>query len=103
STLRLPPRPPLFPYTTLFRSHDRRAPAPRAHAAGRDHAVAEWARHLARGLGPARLARLGRPRGQPPALAARLHARPRYQASAARSEEHTSELQSRRDLVCRLL
>src|SRR5690349_23241770 len=37
-------------------------------------------------------------------LAARGHRRPgRFAAAVARSEEHTSELQSRRDLVCRLL
>src|SRR5204862_555426 len=35
--------------------------------------------------------------------AARGHARPAAGAARVRSEEHTSELQSRRDLVCRLL
>src|SRR5438445_4961083 len=57
--LRLPPRPTLFPYTTLFRSNSRALachPCPRAHAGQR-----------------------------------------------GRSEEHTSELQSRQYLVCRLL
>src|SRR5204862_7229789 len=67
--IRLPPRSPLFPYTTLFRSHDAAA-------------------HLAAALQVAE-------RG------ARLIGRPPLRR--ARSEEHTSELQSRRDLVCRLL
>src|SRR6266511_4797180 len=57
--IRRPPRSTLFPYTTLFRSHDRR---------GQRH------RRRDRGHGP-----------------------------AGRSEEHTSELQSRENLVCRLL
>src|SRR5690349_23882562 len=74
--IRRPPTSTLFPYTTLFRS---------------------W---------PGRVA----DRDRPP-----LGARPHFGAQAAagadeggtaddaRSEEHTSELQSRRDLVCRLL
>src|SRR5690349_22496541 len=74
--IRRPPRSTLFPYTTLFRSQDPRAVRP-------PH------RHL-----PGGLAAAGR----------RLHRHPRPAAGAlARSEEHTSELQSRRDLVCRLL
>src|SRR2546429_2742905 len=65
--IRRPPRSTLFPYTTLFRSRDRGAPAPRSpRRALRRHPRA--ARHLVR-----------------------------------RSEEHTSELQSRLHLVCRLL
>src|SRR2546427_4870132 len=87
--IRRPPRSTLFPYTTLFRSHDReeRRPAPvqgapcvvgqlqlRAH----DRAQQVLAEHQ---------------------LA--------YQQGAAhepvRSEEHTSELQSQSNLVCRLL
>src|SRR6185312_16485834 len=60
--IRRPPRSTLFPYTTLFRSWCRIAPA---------------------SAGPS----LRRWRG----------------CAASRSEEHTSELQSRSDLVCRLL
>src|SRR5204862_7849978 len=67
-----PPRPTLFPYTTLFRSSGRAA------SAGRDSTAA----------GGASAQRAG-------------HADPSSRAD--RSEEHTSELQSRRDLVCRLL
>src|SRR5690349_23568607 len=71
--MRRPPRSTLFPYTTLFRSR---------HALGHGDALS-FARRLARGRGPFAVRR-------------KAHAR-------ERSEEHTSELQSRRDLVCRLL
>src|SRR2546430_4676204 len=76
--IRRPPRSTLFPYTTLFRSRRRRAGrAPRRHPFGRG--------------GPARgAAQLG--------SAARAG-----QLRASRSEEHTSELQSQSNLVCRLL
>src|SRR5439155_22778760 len=83
--LRPPPRSTLFPYTTLFRSRQRLldpppAGPPAAHA---------------RGLGarPAPPRRHDRGRASCPPLRAR----------ATRSEEHTSELQSRGHLVCRLL
>src|SRR5207248_5733285 len=92
--LRPRPRPTLFPYTTLFRSrgaavgHDRPGWAvsePRADHHRRPRrlraAQARDRRHR----------RVGRQR--PPLL------RPRE----GRSEEHTSELQSPYDLVCRLL
>src|SRR3712207_7287110 len=77
--IRRPPRSTLFPYTTLFRS----ALQQRGHlAAGRR----VGARHHARGVA----ARAGRqPHERLPVL--------------QRSEEHTSELQSRQYLVCRLL
>src|SRR2546422_5550919 len=84
--IRRPPRSTLFPYTTLFRSWARR----HAHG-GADHVV----------LGP-------EPGEREPRAAARLvHQRHGAQrvvdAALARSEEHTSELQSRLHLVCRLL
>src|SRR3712207_8792598 len=87
--IRRPPRSTLFPYTTLFRS-DRLADALlRAGGARRGgrrrHPRAE---HRDGGGAALRLARLLRPAPK------RL---------AARSEEHTSELQSRQYLVCRLL
>src|SRR5690349_24087457 len=78
--IRRPPRSTLFPYTTLFRSR---------HALGRRAADA---RDRPLPHGPARAHHVRR------ALA-----RPRAARGAGRSEEHTSELQSRRDLVCRLL
>src|SRR3712207_8863043 len=87
--IRRPPRSTLFPYTTLFRSG---AAASQARRDGRRDAV-----------------RAGRGRVRPPprrrALA--LRARPRgpvlHGGDRPRSEEHTSELQSRQYLVCRLL
>src|SRR5438876_3719771 len=73
--IRRPPRSTLFPYTTLFRSHTRRARLVRAVRRG-----------------PTR-----RPRR-------RGDGHPRHsERTAARSEEHTSELQSPVHLVCRLL
>src|SRR2546421_11230065 len=74
--IRRPPRSTLFPYTTLFRSvQDQR-----------------------RVLGPMPGARLG-------VIAEGLEdfERDGHGRSGGRSEEHTSELQSRSDLVCRLL
>src|SRR3712207_7887492 len=79
--IRRPPRSTLFPYTTLFRSRDR-AFLPRNPA-----------RHQCRPVGEPR--RLGRP-DQGDEEGRRLD-------QARRSEEHTSELQSRQYLVCRLL
>src|SRR2546429_7288783 len=70
--IRRPPRSTLFPYTTLFRSHNPDWPCLR----GRPH----------------RKKRLAEAPPQP----ARL-------LPCGRSEEHTSELQSRLHLVCRLL
>src|SRR5438067_4779196 len=61
--IRRPPSSTLFPYTTLFRSGQLRAPRGESESAGQ----ARWGPWL------------------------------------SRSEEHTSELQSRFDLVCRLL
>src|SRR5256885_4285094 len=79
--IRRPPRSTLFPYTTLFRSWSRTewSPAPSFGAL--------WAE------------RSPRPRNEPrppplPVLAV---------AAGRRSEEHTSELQSPCNLVCRLL
>src|SRR2546422_7646303 len=72
--IRRPPRSTLFPYTTLFRSH--------------------YLGHV-----------ISRPRLAGSALSHqrnRESARQRYR-STRRSEEHTSELQSRLHLVCRLL
>src|SRR3712207_7382023 len=85
--IRRPPRSTLFPYTTLFRSRDdARGAARRGGVRLRGVAPA------GRVAGPRR--RRGRAAGRPPGRAGR----PRN-----RSEEHTSELQSRQYLVCRLL
>src|SRR4051812_49633241 len=92
-----PPTSPLFPYTTLFRSsrlrHDTRHRPHIEDAAG---------------------AALDHPREQPVDQVRRAHhielekrlelgPRPFIDEPAVRSEEHTSELQSHVNLVCRLL
>src|SRR3712207_8610749 len=88
--IRRPPRSTLFPYTTLFRSVAARQGLA-ARPAGR------WTIGL--GNGPAQpVPRVVRPR----------HGRPddrrrRRRDRRGRSEEHTSELQSRQYIVCRLL
>src|SRR5690349_23954938 len=84
--IRRPPRSTLFPYTTLFRSDAARSVpyGPRARFKGVTMISV-----------PEAVLRRAYQR-RPWHLACRLE-------SSARSEEHTSELQSRRDLVCRLL
>src|SRR5690349_24254977 len=81
--IRRPPSSTLFPYTTLFRSRRRRLrarpPAPIRGCPCRLRSHQRCAKQTVESPG------------------ARRHCR------GSRSEEHTSELQSRRDLVCRLL
>src|SRR3712207_8370431 len=87
--IRRPPRSTLFPYTTLFRS---RGAFPTAGGAY--------------GILRPRAARHPRAAADPPVRRSddRLLAlRPGQQREGGRSEEHTSELQSRQYLVCRLL
>src|SRR3712207_7617701 len=95
--IRRPPRSTLFPYTTLCRSRAgprHGADMMLAHdlAAGEGAAIERWRRdELQRA-------------GLPPGLAARVAGDPAYDVHAViRSEEHTSELQSRQYLVCSLL
>src|SRR5438105_13436760 len=79
--IRPPPRPTLFPYTTLFRSQ-----AQVMGVAGTWKDLTDNVNFMAGNLtGQVRL----------PAM--------KFTLSVRRSEEHTSELQSRVDLVCRLL
>src|SRR2546422_5174392 len=78
--IRRPPRSTLFPYTTLFRSC-RRSASDRSRITFRQGARRS----------------VGRVLWRLPARSLRRHGR------AGRSEEHTSELQSRLHLVCRLL
>src|SRR5690606_41025641 len=81
-TIRLPPRPTSFPYTTLFRSKDiLRGQVPDA-----------WNQELDAYENQLALKRMGR-------LEDKVFAETRLR----RSEEHTSELQSRENLVFRLL
>src|SRR5436305_4824409 len=82
--IRRPPRSTLFPYTTLFRSR----PVPVTEAGPNVTA----ARFIGRDNVRKRLAPLAAEPG-----------RTVYAGGASRSEEHTSELQSRPHLVCRLL
>src|SRR5690606_41797258 len=86
-TVRRLPRSPLYPYTTLFRSasHDHRSPCRSwtrpARQSGRSHRESvPWSPHCP----------------HPPI-------RVKDDLKIRRSEEHTSELQSRENLVCRLL
>src|SRR2546428_2042040 len=72
--IRRPPRSTLFPYTTLFRSNRIRQ----------------------------EIGRIGKARGTHLTLTLKLRGEEDPSAEL-RSEEHTSELQSRSDLVCRLL
>src|SRR2546430_10570574 len=84
--IRRPPRSTLFPYTTLFRSRgDRRAAGAGPGAGPAGTAVAQPGGHGWGQTQPARGADGGAGRRR------------------ARSEEHTSELQSQSNLVCRLL
>src|SRR3712207_8008823 len=87
--IRRPPRSTLFPYTTLFRSHHTRLQGLAHHS------------QLV-------LLRPAPPPHRPhldlyAALRPRSDRAPPTVVSARRSEEHTSELQSRQYLVCRLL
>src|SRR3989442_11487355 len=79
--IRRPPRSTLFPYTTLFRSLadlEAEQPVHRGLLGTVEDADARDAQVVVLGVGPLRIPRI-------------------------RSEEHTSELQSRPHLVCRLL
>src|SRR5207247_9560206 len=102
SVPRRPPCPPLFPYTTLFRS-------PFAGCPGAGALRSERGRRAAGGSGSRREIRSpagGGERSAPrvfPARAPFLASRYNEAHGCPRSEEHTSELQSRVDLVCRLL
>src|SRR3712207_8404281 len=86
--IRRPPRSTLFPYTTLFRSDRAGRPVPVAEVAA-DHDVRGEEVLDQHGVGERLGAELAELVGE------RQHAH--------RSEEHTSELQSRQYLVCRLL
>src|SRR5688572_31862026 len=83
--IRRPPRSTLFPYTTLFRS---------SPVTSREGSCVKSA------SSPPRRRRAERPRGSYPRIP---HPRRSFCSAPARSEEHTSELQSQSNLVCRLL
>src|SRR5207302_4836767 len=96
-----PPRPPLFPYTTLFRSLPRGPPHPPAPRR-RSRPPGPRRVHLDRPAPPPRGRREDRrPPGRCPGRP--FPERGNRPSRRGRSEEHTSELQSRENLVCRLL
>src|SRR3712207_7371667 len=94
--IRRPPRSTPFPYTTLFRSRHRFVVLPKRWIVERTLAwisrnrrlARDYERHVCKAAAFVRLAMI------------RLM---RRRLAATRSEEHTSELQSRQYLVCRLL
>src|SRR3712207_7954202 len=81
--IRRPPRSTLFPYTTLFRSTAPAAPVAVGAQTPRGSSARRRTGHRTR--------------------ANRIRARTRGRPRPGRSEEHTSELQSRQYVVCRLL
>src|SRR5437867_10156206 len=98
--VRSPQRSTLFPYTTLFRS---RAGGGRS-GRGRPYGSVFARRGAVRSPGgPAAVLVGQRGRGARHAPAPEAAGRPQPATGRPRSEEHTSELQSPYDLVCRLL
>src|SRR2546428_6836552 len=91
--IRRPPRSTLFPYTTLFRSGGNID----------DPVGAEGARDVVRSAAEGQRALAGQGRGRAMRVRGRKCQRGSGVGVDGRSEEHTSELQSRSDLVCRLL
>src|SRR5437773_4889959 len=89
--LPLPPRSTLFPYTTLFRSYYAHLAPGIGNGALQERLTANALVALLEKLGPSVVL---------------IHSQPGtalWVMADTRSEEHTSELQSHHDLVCRLL
>src|SRR5688572_31543247 len=82
--IRRPPRSTLFPYTTLFRSKSQMFAGNKAIC----HTILQLVERLHYGIPPNELRRTKRSQ---------------IKIADIRSEEHTSELQSQSNLVCRLL
>src|SRR3712207_7962784 len=93
--IRRPPRSTLFPYTTLFRSRGARPAAACAVAPFHEKRRREERDKKQRGRDAHRCKANEQPKRE-------NDTRP-WRLSSLRSEEHTSELQSRQYLVCRLL
>src|SRR5690349_22368454 len=87
--IRRPPRSTLFPYTTLFRSLTKQTIVKQSSENRNAVRHTSWRIELRQ-----RIRRIGRPI---------TSCFGDFNETRPRSEEHTSELQSRRDLVCRLL
>src|SRR2546430_6719101 len=93
--IRRPPRSTLFPYTTLFRSEDLLSGSPIWQARTQGVAVLDAQGCLALGVTGPVLRAAGLPWDTRKTIP--------YLGYETRSEEHTSELQSQSNLVCRLL
>src|SRR3712207_7073504 len=93
--IRRPPRSTLFPYTTLFRSAVGREVATLRSELGRDVDLTELLGSL--------LSHLDAELGRIEDYGAVLEDWRALNCTLGRSEEHTSELQSRQYVVCRLL
>src|SRR3712207_8405158 len=101
--IRRPPRSTLFPYTTLFRSDGKKVPTVQRQFPGyvlvnMDMNDTSW--QLVRQT-PGVTQIVGA--GDTPLALSRAEVERLLHPNEARSEEHTSELQSRQYLVCRLL
>src|SRR5439155_26060699 len=99
---RLPPLSPLFPYTTLFRSRflPRQIALPPNHL---DQRFMDVMRHRLLVAAHIEVRALLEPTIQVASLFEHAVLNVDFFGAVARSEEHTSELQSRGHLVCRLL
>src|SRR3712207_8257194 len=98
--IRRPPRSTLFPYTTLFRSRC----SVRLEAEELNEKGAKWVSEQTSASVRGRKTKRTRPKSD--ATRRKTHKRMRIEhprSRSLRSEEHTSELQSRQYLVCRLL
>src|SRR2546421_7316631 len=91
--IRRPPRSTLFPYTTLFRSDAALL------AAGADFALGQWIDRQWIGHG----ASTARETDRKSTRLNSSHDQISYAVFCLKTEKHTSELQSRSDIVCRLL
>src|SRR3712207_7962117 len=91
--IRRPPRSTLFPYTTLFRSLSAR-PHPVLRPVEAHHLLGALDGHVGDAARDGEAFSI---------VGARPPQRPSVPSEDRRSEEHTSELQSRQYLVCRLL
>src|SRR3712207_7211452 len=96
--MRRPPRSTLFPYTTLFRSG---VAVQDGDPLDRDAELLAREHRPRRGVALPVRRRAGEHRDR--AVGAHLHGGVLRERATTRSEEHTSELQSRQYLVCRLL
>src|SRR5690606_41759409 len=103
SRIRRPPSSTLFPYTTLFRSQDLRADGVTVVLTTHDMDEAEKLSDRMGIVDHGKLLALDTPEALIKSLPGGATIDAAVQPGVLRSEEHTSELQSRENLVCRLL